>query len=631
MTLKKLFPHLILGLALSAFLSAGLALAAADDYTITGDDISSLPDVGGSEFLASSAITLTDVGGDDFTSDPEALVFAINGAAYANLVFGTLEAADLTIAGTCGFDTVDSVDFSDGNTVVTITISGGTSCTTGQTITIAGLQVETLYAAAGPGNEALFSVDNSTTSPGSGVDGALVNYSVGVGDLSSTNVEPGSLEASVSSTHTISFTTSAPIPNLGHIKVTYPSGFDVSGVNGQTAGSLSGLDGTWTATVSGQLVTLTQTGGDEASAGAISFTLPNIINPSSEGTTGTYTILTEIAAGNDIQTDAAVSADLIVSGTNNNTIVLGDVSGFTVSGDASGITLNWTDPTGDDSNAVQILRGIDPLPVGGTTYALVDKGVQTFVDTNVNEGDVITYQIRSAADGQYGNLSEAIVIEVSASGKPEEPTNPEEPSNPEEPTNPEEPSTPEEPTNPEFSDTIGHWAQTQIEFMASAGIVQGNPDGSFLPDGNLNRAEAATLIHRILGMGTPSVPTLMPFTDVATDAWYAGYIADLKNAGAVNGNPDGTFEPGESINRAEFLEMAMKAYKNTHTVGEVSVSTAYIDLLTDQWYTATVSEATELGFVSGSDCEGGKCFRAESFITRAEATVILHRMFAAEL
>lgn len=49
-----------------------------------------------------------------------------------------------------------------------------------------------------------------------------------------------------------------------------------------------------------------------------------------------------------------------------------------------------------------------------------------------------------------------------------------------------------------FTDTEGHWAEDEISRAANLGWVQGYEDSSFLPDEYISRAEAATLINRVL-------------------------------------------------------------------------------------------------------------------------------------
>lgn len=455
--------------------------------------------------------------------------------------------------------------------------------------------------------------------------------------LTATNVEPYVLVHNQSTTDVINLTTTIQIPSGGKIAITYPSGFDVSNSNGDTAQRLSGMDGTWTSSVSGQVVTFTQTGGTATNAGALSFEVLNIRNPVATGVTGTYTITTKDISGNDLETDAAVAGDVMVEGSSESGTI-GVPTGLTITdaSDGNGVVLTWTDPVDDDTTAVQILRGISPIPVSGTPIIEIPSGLETYTDTEVEEGDVVTYQLRATDGSETGELTEEVTFTVgSGSTVEEEETVEEEPT---EESTEEEASTDaveEEETVEEaitLTDIDGHWAAMEIEAAVLVGWVEGNPNGTFNPDGDLNRAEAATLLWRVLGAGDPGDTMEDPFSDVDMNEWYAAYIARLKNLEVVEGNPDGTYEPSESINRAEFLQLAMNVYEylNGDFADPEAMTDAYEDLDTAEWYAAVVTLATEQSFVSGSTCDEGMCFNAANSITRAEATVILYRMFAVE-
>jgi len=47
-----------------------------------------------------------------------------------------------------------------------------------------------------------------------------------------------------------------------------------------------------------------------------------------------------------------------------------------------------------------------------------------------------------------------------------------------------------------FSDIKNHWAQKEIFLITGSHIMSGYPDGTFKPDGNLTRAEAAAVLSR---------------------------------------------------------------------------------------------------------------------------------------
>lgn len=189
-----------------------------------------------------------------------------------------------------------------------------------------------------------------------------------------------------------------------------------------------------------------------------------------------------------------------------------------------------------------------------------------------------------------------------------------------------------------FSDIDGHWSEDYVLEMAELGLVNGDPDGTFRPDDPMNRAEAAevlanlyveiTSIEADIGLDADG------FSDVEEDAWYWGSISILQALGIADGNPDGTYEPAENINRAEYTKLVMNLYYELASLGYMPdmeltdvITDDFADLDQNEWYSGTVSYAYNLGFVSGSECDDGNCFYAGNEITRAEATTILYRVW----
>ena len=87
-----------------------------------------------------------------------------------------------------------------------------------------------------------------------------------------------------------------------------------------------------------------------------------------------------------------------------------------------------------------------------------------------------------------------------------------------------------------FSDISGHWAQKYIELAASNGWINGNPDGTFKPDNNITRAETVAMINRVLGRQTESNDALLPVAQMTnwsdnadTTAWYYRDMQEATN------------------------------------------------------------------------------------------------------
>jgi hypothetical protein len=464
--------------------------------------------------------------------------------------------------------------------------------------------------------------------------------------LTATNVEPYVLTQSTLTTDVITLTTSIQIPSGGKISITYPSGFDLSSLGSTEAQRITNMTGVWTASVAGQTVTYTQSSGSATNAAALSFEVVPVRNPAVTGSAGTYTITTKDSSGNSLETDAAVSSDTIIAASVEE-VTVGQASNISVTDaeDGNGVVITWTDPD-DDTQAIQILRGISPDLVNGQPIVEIPVGLETYTDTEVEEGDIVTYQLRAVSDAYSGDLTDEVTFTVGSSADETDETDDSTDDSSDTDTTDEEDIPADDTDNTDDTDDAAdddttltdiedHWAQAEIQAMVDAGIVEGNPDGSFDPDGNLNRAEAATLLWRVLNMGDPSEASEDPFSDVDMAEWYAAYIAGLKDLSLVEGNPDGTYEPSEEINRAEFLQLAMNVEEYLpHTDEgydydmELVLQEAYEDMSASEWYSATVALATVKGYVEGSACGEGMCFNPSSSITRAEATVILYRMFA---
>lgn len=104
-----------------------------------------------------------------------------------------------------------------------------------------------------------------------------------------------------------------------------------------------------------------------------------------------------------------------------------------------------------------------------------------------------------------------------------------------------------------LTDIEGHWGQTYIEYWVERGVVNGYPDGTFRPDRYITRAEVCKVLALAYQMPTDVEPT--DFSDVEEDSWYYDYVQTCAAFGSVNGYPDGTFLPLGNITRSEAVKM----------------------------------------------------------------------------
>lgn len=146
--------------------------------------------------------------------------------------------------------------------------------------------------------------------------------------------------------------------------------------------------------------------------------------------------------------------------------------------------------------------------------------------------------------------------------------------------------------------------------------LEGYPDGSFAPDSDMTRAEAAQMFYRLLL--DKNVPITVRFDDVAAGAWYAEAVETLASLGILEGVGGGRFAPERSITRAEFTAIAMR-FTKLAAAGE----NIFTDVAGDAWYCDAVISAVHYGWISGYP-DG--TFAPDSTITRAEVAAVVNRM-----
>ncbi|MDM9384838.1 family 10 glycosylhydrolase [Chlorogloeopsis sp. ULAP01] len=106
-------------------------------------------------------------------------------------------------------------------------------------------------------------------------------------------------------------------------------------------------------------------------------------------------------------------------------------------------------------------------------------------------------------------------------------------------------------TSTSFSDIQNHWARLFINALAERRILNGYPDRTFRPNNSLTRAEFAAIIVKVFTQ--PSKREYVPFIDVPNTHWAANAIKGAYETGFLSGYPDRTFRPHHRIARGDVL------------------------------------------------------------------------------
>jgi len=186
------------------------------------------------------------------------------------------------------------------------------------------------------------------------------------------------------------------------------------------------------------------------------------------------------------------------------------------------------------------------------------------------------------------------------------------------------PATTQPPNQPDPLPTPDPDLLPDIEDMLEefhARFMLGDDMGNFRPGDGLTRAEAAALLVRTM-LGESALVTshtgIVRFSDVSAGSWYFDYVSLAYIHGLIQGFPDGSFRPNQSITRQEFAIMMAR----TTTVLRGGILSYTDASYVSYWSYDYVYTMLRLGWMHG-DVEG--TFRPQEDISRAEAAALLSR------
>lgn len=133
-----------------------------------------------------------------------------------------------------------------------------------------------------------------------------------------------------------------------------------------------------------------------------------------------------------------------------------------------------------------------------------------------------------------------------------------------------------------FSDvTIASPNKTAIDYLEFYGVIGGYPDGTFRPGNEINRAELMKILVEGQGIRPDVNEYRECFPDV-TDQWFAPYVCYARQQGWVDGYPDGNFRPANSVNNVEALKMILNA--RNFTIDTSYATQKFRNMDTSHWF-----------------------------------------------
>ncbi len=159
---------------------------------------------------------------------------------------------------------------------------------------------------------------------------------------------------------------------------------------------------------------------------------------------------------------------------------------------------------------------------------------------------------------------------------------------------------------------IPTWGVDAVDAVQEENIMTGFGDNTFRPNQVLNRAEALVILFRLQRIDLDAIGATgnTNFKDVPVDAWYAKPVEEAVKRGWITGFDDGTFRPGQNLNRAEWATLIMRAFGL-----EKQENPGYTDVPSQVWFSKPVFALVANELVR----EKSSRFNPSDPVTRADA------------
>ena len=179
-------------------------------------------------------------------------------------------------------------------------------------------------------------------------------------------------------------------------------------------------------------------------------------------------------------------------------------------------------------------------------------------------------------------------------------------------------------TNPFTDVKEDDWFYDAVQYARINGFFNGTSETTFAPNGTMTRGMFVTVLGRMAGVNTTDYAGQTPFKDVPANIYYAPYVAWAAKHGVTSGMGDGTFSPDGLINReqtATFFVRYFEEFDIDYSTGE-NITTTPADMnMVSPWAQDAVKSLWKQGLLNGD----GTNFNPKDDATRAQTAAIAQR------
>ncbi|MCK1990381.1 S-layer homology domain-containing protein [Lysinibacillus fusiformis] len=166
---------------------------------------------------------------------------------------------------------------------------------------------------------------------------------------------------------------------------------------------------------------------------------------------------------------------------------------------------------------------------------------------------------------------------------------------------------------------ISGYAKEAVQSLVDAGVIQGDANGNFNPLKTISRAEAATIFTNALELEAEGA---VDFKDVKADAWYYDAIAATVENGIFEGVSATEFAPNKQLTRSEAAKILVDAFG---LEGEGDLSEFADASTVKPWAKSYLEIAVANGVIKGSEANGKTNLNPNAPITRQDFAVVFSR------